>query len=168
MPVILAEFRIRGVLVMLVSVFSGGCVERAGATHARIQATATGANRGAVCAAIRGAGNSPIIDDFESQSPRILGNEGRSGWWFSYDDGTGGKLKRETIGVDADTGKRRALHVASSGFAKQRRCALRKHGLGQAATDLGCACHRPAGLVRKDLRSVWAANAAEEDDLAVL
>jgi len=118
MPVTLAEFRISGALVMLVSVFSGGCVERAGSTHARIQAKATAANRGAVCAAIRGPGNAPIIDDFESQSPRILGNEGRSGWWFSYDDGTGGKLKRETIGVDADTGKRRALHVASSGFAK--------------------------------------------------
>ena len=118
MPMISGEFRISSALAVLVSVLSVGCVERAGSGHVRTQVNSDRAKRGAVCTSIHAAGNAPLVDDFESQTPRILGNEGRGGWWFSYDDNTGGKLKRETVSVDTDTGKNRVLHVASTGFAK--------------------------------------------------
>jgi poly(3-hydroxybutyrate) depolymerase len=57
------------------------------------------------------AGKSGIIDDFETEPDRIALNEGRDGYWYSYDDSTGGKLEREER--RDGTG---VLYVASSGF----------------------------------------------------
>ncbi len=68
------------------------------------------------CASRRANGAEPLVDDFEVGPGQILGNEGRGGWWFGFDDGTKGKLHREEIEADGTEGKSRVLHVASSGF----------------------------------------------------
>jgi poly(3-hydroxybutyrate) depolymerase len=68
----------------------------------------------AICSAIRATGNAPLVDDFEKDPGRILAEEGRGGWWFSYDDGTGGRLLREEVEVSGN----RALHVVASGFTR--------------------------------------------------
>lgn len=71
-----------------------------------------------VCSPIRATGEAPLIDDFEQMPGRTLGNEGRGGWWFSYDDGTAGKLVREEIDVRLPEGEGRALHLTASGYLK--------------------------------------------------
>ena len=69
---------------------------------------------GPACAPIRGQGNAPLVDDFETDPGRILAADGRGGWWFSYDDGTRGRLVREEVGGSGN----RALHVVASGFVR--------------------------------------------------
>ncbi len=69
---------------------------------------------GPVCSPVRAEGNAPLVDDFEADPGRILAQDGRGGWWFSYDDGTGGRLLREEVAVDGN----RALHVVASGFVR--------------------------------------------------
>jgi poly(3-hydroxybutyrate) depolymerase len=71
------------------------------------------APRNAQCQLVRATGTSGVIDDFETGPGRIVSNEGRGGYWFSYDDGTGGKLLREEISDDT-----RVLHVKASGFTQ--------------------------------------------------
>jgi poly(3-hydroxybutyrate) depolymerase len=71
-----------------------------------------------VCTKIRASGEAPLVDDFEVAPNQILTNDGRSGWWFGYDDGTGGKLLREELELSGSGEKGRALHVVSSGFVK--------------------------------------------------
>ena len=95
-----------------------GCVKRGTATRARTNSSVTGPSRRTACSSIRADGKAPVVDDFETEPRRILANEGRGGWWFSYDDGTKGHLERESVEVDAGTRKNRALHVMSSGFTK--------------------------------------------------
>ena len=73
------------------------------------------------CQSARAAGTSVVIDDFESEPNRITRVESRDGEWFSFDDGTGGKLVREEI-----EGNTRLLHVSASAF--------RKWGAGVGAT----------------------------------
>lgn len=63
------------------------------------------------CQPTRATGKTPTIDDFETDPARTLFTEGRGGWWFQYEDGTGGKLVREEIRDDS-----RVLHVTASGF----------------------------------------------------
>jgi hypothetical protein len=75
-----------------------------------------GSDAATACTKIRATGAAPLIDDFEAGKGQILGNDGRGGWWFSYDDGTDGQLLREQVGLSADEGTGRALHVACSGF----------------------------------------------------
>ncbi len=90
-----------------------GCAHRHSPTRSQ---PGTVAARGFNCSPIRASGDAPLVDDFGSDPRKILGNEGRQGWWFSYDDGTSGHLLRESIELNSSTG--RVLHVTSSGFAK--------------------------------------------------
>ncbi|HEY5957132.1 MAG TPA: hypothetical protein VIV60_11285 [Polyangiaceae bacterium] len=70
------------------------------------------------CEKVRANGETPLIDDFELREGQILDNERRNGWWFDYNDGTGGKLLRSEVEVAEGEGQGRALHVTSSGFTK--------------------------------------------------
>ncbi len=70
------------------------------------------------CTPIRASGEAPLIDDFEAVPGQLPGNDGRGGWWFSYDDGTGGQLRREEIALGGGGEAGHALHVVASGFAK--------------------------------------------------
>jgi poly(3-hydroxybutyrate) depolymerase len=70
------------------------------------------------CTTYRAKGEAPLIDDFEATSGQILGNDGREGWWFTYNDSTPGKIEKETVILSGDEGEGRALHVVSSGFTK--------------------------------------------------
>jgi predicted esterase len=50
---------------------------------------------------------------------RILSVDGREGWWFGYDDGSGqGRAQREVVGVPGEGGDNHALHLAASGFVR--------------------------------------------------
>lgn len=91
-----------------------GCSKPGAArTHAPTHVTAVSlaGHKGSGCQPIRATGSSPVIDDFETDSARTLFDDGRGGWWFQYDDGTGGKLVREEIRDDS-----RVLHLTASGF----------------------------------------------------
>lgn len=70
------------------------------------------------CEKVRANGQTPLIDDFEVGEGQILDNEGRNGWWFDYNDGTGGKLVRREVEVAEGEASKRALHVVASGFMK--------------------------------------------------
>jgi poly(3-hydroxybutyrate) depolymerase len=67
---------------------------------------------GTPCVPVRAAGNSRTIDDFEANPGRISGNEGRDGFWFDFNDGSGGKLLRQEQKDDSSV-----LHISSSGFS---------------------------------------------------
>ena len=71
-----------------------------------------------VCTRMRATGEAPLVDDFEAENDRILANDARDGWWFGYDDGTGGKVLREKVELVDGEHKNRVLHVVSSGFLK--------------------------------------------------
>jgi poly(3-hydroxybutyrate) depolymerase len=71
-----------------------------------------------LCYPVRAEGDAPTIDDFETASGRIRPADGRGGWWFSYDDGTGGRLVRERVALDGGPEQGHALHVAAAGFTK--------------------------------------------------
>jgi poly(3-hydroxybutyrate) depolymerase len=73
---------------------------------------------GPTCAPARAHGDAPAIDDFEATAGRILGHDGRAGWWFSYDDGTGGQLVRERVALDGSQGPGHVLHAVASGFTQ--------------------------------------------------
>lgn len=70
------------------------------------------------CVAAVANGTAPLIDDFESVSPRILPNEGRGGWWFVYDDKTPGSVIRERVALDHFNEVGHALHFRAQGFRK--------------------------------------------------
>ena len=92
-----------------------GCAERTTSSPADAPPTSAAAapSSGArACTPVRATGESPLIDDFEAAPGRILGNDGRGGWWYSYDDGTRGQRLREEVELPAG----RALHVAASDF----------------------------------------------------
>ena len=106
---------IGSVLAILVpSLLALGCVDRVSPrSHGAQDSTIA---RGSACFPLRATGIAPVVDDFESTTNQLPANEGRQGWWFSYDDGTGGHLRRES--VQLAEGKGRALHVTSSGFTR--------------------------------------------------
>jgi len=79
-----------------------------------LASSATRVPGGPACSLVRVQGNAPLVDDFETDPGRILAEDGRGGWWFSYDDGTRGRLLREEVEVDGS----RALHVVASGFVR--------------------------------------------------
>lgn len=124
-----------------------------------------------VCTQIRASGTVPLVDDFEAEQDQILANDGREGFWFGYDDGTGGKVHRERVEVDGSARRTRVLHVTSSGFTKwgsgfgvglhplstiSRRCAydasayvgvrLRARGQGRVRLTLGDMENTPTSL----------------------
>ena len=84
---------------------------RAPSNEGQVATEPATASNGAQCPPVRAAGTNGIIDDFETDPGRVARSEGRGGYWFSYDDGTGGKLVREEISDST-----RVLHVKSSGF----------------------------------------------------
>lgn len=71
-----------------------------------------------VCTEMRARGDAPLIDDFETEAARIARDDGRAGWWFSYDDGSGGQLVRERIDAGEGGTRRRVMHVRATGFKK--------------------------------------------------
>jgi poly(3-hydroxybutyrate) depolymerase len=73
---------------------------------------------GPACDPARAQGDAPVIDDFEAAAGRILDHDGRAGWWFSYDDGTGGQLVRERIALEGSQEPGHVLHVVASGFTQ--------------------------------------------------
>ena len=73
--------------------------------------SAQGRRLGMECRSARASGANNTIDDFETGPMRIASSEGRGGYWFQYDDGTGGKFVRQQI-VEGS----RVLHVTASGF----------------------------------------------------
>jgi hypothetical protein len=102
------------------------------------------AGNGVQCLSVRAAGSSGTIDDFEINPGRMASSEGRGGYWFSYDDGTGGKLVREEISDST-----RVLHVKSSGFtnwgAGFGASFIPSTSLAHACADeAGCGCYFPA------------------------
>ena len=121
--------------------FLPGCAESVAPPKAHVPSTAEQRDREDTptpCAKIHASGEMPLIDDFEALPDRILRNDGRDGWWFSYDDGTGGRLLREEIELTEGDEKGHALHVVSSGFEKWgASVALNLHP--QTTQSLGCA-----------------------------
>ena len=87
-----------------------GCLKR---TATRSTPTQSSVNR---CTPLRADGTNPVIDNFESDPRKLPHNEGREGWWFNFDDGTGGHLRRESVELREVKG--RVLHVTSSGYVK--------------------------------------------------
>jgi poly(3-hydroxybutyrate) depolymerase len=53
-------------------------------------------------------GEEPVIADFDDGTFSVLPNEGRDGYWYSYDDGTGG-----TFTMNIESG---VAHITSSGW----------------------------------------------------
>lgn len=101
--------------------FVPGCTKPPASSKARVPSVVIldGSNDAStVCSKVRASGVAPLVDDFEAETGQILGNEGRNGWWFGYDDGTGGRILRETADLTGAAGKGRALHVVASGFEK--------------------------------------------------
>lgn len=127
-----------GAMLAAASALLVGC---AGSEHAPTAPKPTqvalreAAPRAVSCAAPPATGEAPGIDDFEGGRPSVTPNEGRGGYWFQYDDGTGGRLVRERAhGV---------LHVSSNGFTKWGA------GFGVnllAATTLSRACDYDASV----------------------
>lgn len=83
-----------------------------------VMATAPDEPETGTCEPAKGKGDTPLIDDFESVPGQILDSDGRGGWWFNYDDQSGGRLVREEISAE-DAGKKgQVLHFLVSGFNK--------------------------------------------------
>lgn len=106
-----------GLALALVSALGPGC------TAATVSAPSSSEIREPapaedLCYPARAQGDAPAIDDFETASGRLRPAEGRGGWWFGYDDGTGGRLVRERVAPDGGKEQGHVLHVAASGFAK--------------------------------------------------
>lgn len=95
-----------------------GCARPTGPHRGPAPSTAAGGDAHPACAPIRASGEAPLVDDFEAAPGEILRNDGRRGWWFSYDDGSGGQLRREELALGGGGEAGRALHVVASGFAK--------------------------------------------------
>lgn len=72
----------------------------------------------ASCVPARAGGDAPLIDDFEATLDQSAAIEGRGNWWFHYDDGTRGSLRRSKVDVRASGGHGHALHVVGSGFKR--------------------------------------------------
>jgi poly(3-hydroxybutyrate) depolymerase len=112
----------RSVLLASASTLLVGCIassppkpnveRRAAATSVGNERVTEDTGNDTVCHPARAIGENGIIDDFERDQGRIMSNESRDGFWFSYDDGTGGKLVREELTSDT-----RVLHVTASGFS---------------------------------------------------
>lgn len=120
-PLRMSDARLaNGVAVVLALCVALGCARASNQPKAVVppvpvaQASVTSVE----CAPIRANGESPLIDDFESEPGRILANDGRAGFWFNYDDSTRGKYQREEVDLTAFGGRGRALHVAASDFNK--------------------------------------------------
>ena len=111
-----------GVALVVGLAFSGGCGESL--VSAPVDAPSTSSSKraatpsGAACSTIRGTGSTPLIDDFEANPGKLPDNDGRGGWWFDYDDNSGGRLLREEVAAEAADGEGRSLHIVSSGFTK--------------------------------------------------
>jgi poly(3-hydroxybutyrate) depolymerase len=104
----------------LASTFAVGCT---GTTAASPPPRAASEIRGSAspapdCSPARAQGDVPAIDDFETASGRIIRHEERAGWWFSYDDGSGGQLVRERVALEESHEPGHVLHVAASGFTR--------------------------------------------------